>query len=401
MDRLIAINERAAVYVRDPNAPQKKTDPFRYINDLLSIRSAKGLVDFLDNYPNGLHTRRNSGPIEEELHAMQSPNGKFAFGETAMLNAAAKRNVEYFDALVLEELQGYTTTRDLEQLLKKDEDKFRDFYSQWTEEETRHYHSLLMNLPPTELSIVSISSLESLVEKIETTLLIAALSHFEIHGDLYTHFQLEKVLTMTRHVMVRIDREWLSTLLPFVSNAAGESEVKHLLESIKEDTSMHHVGVSQGKDGGAVVVVTPTQDLELGLRYAAGCVVAFLLSRWNHYFSSEEVFSYDIDHGYMFSTGYTDSIVLEWSNIIADHRFGVCPICERPFVVKRRPTNDVASKTYCTNSCKVKGNADGGWKDRPKKTLQIVMPEVDFEITPPVFVQVGKEEWEKSHSDGR
>ena len=394
MDRLLAVNERVAVYVRDANASQKEVDPFRYLNDLLSIRSAKGLVDFLSNYPNGLHTRSNSAPLEELLQGASSPSGKLAFGEGAMIKAAENHNLDYLDAMTITGLQGYTTTRDLELELKEPEEKMRDWYSQWTEAEVRHYYSLLRHLPDTELSVVSIADLESLIYKIESLLLVAALSYYEIHGDLYKHFQIEKVLVLTRNVMVRVDREWLSTLLPLRPVVADDTDIKHLLDDINEQCMMHNMGVTQGGDGGTPIVDTPTQDMELGLRYAAGCVVSFLLSRWNHYFSAEEYFSYDIERGYQFFPGYTNPIVLELSSIIAEHRFGVCPICERPFVVKRRPVDGVLNKTFCTNSCKVKGNTDGRWKERPKKTLRIKMPDVDYDrllkLGPPNFVQVDK-----------
>ena len=54
MDRLLAVNEGMAVYYHDESTPSKKIDPFKYLNELLSIRSAKGLVSFLQQYPDEL-----------------------------------------------------------------------------------------------------------------------------------------------------------------------------------------------------------------------------------------------------------------------------------------------------------------------------------------------------------
>lgn len=54
MDRLIAINDKMAVYFHDRSIPTKRIDPFKYLNALLSIRSAKGLVSFLQQYPDEL-----------------------------------------------------------------------------------------------------------------------------------------------------------------------------------------------------------------------------------------------------------------------------------------------------------------------------------------------------------
>ena len=54
MDRLLAVNEDMAIYYHDESTPAKKIDPFKYLNTLLSIRSAKGLVSFLQQYPDEL-----------------------------------------------------------------------------------------------------------------------------------------------------------------------------------------------------------------------------------------------------------------------------------------------------------------------------------------------------------
>ena len=70
--------------------------------------------------------------------------------------------------------------------------------------------------------------------------------------------------------------------------------------------------------------------------------------------------SYDVNFGYRLYEQKSTEAVTELCHIISEGRMGICPVCERPFVVKRRPVNGAINKTFCTSSCKVKRHLSNG-----------------------------------------
>ena len=68
--------------------------------------------------------------------------------------------------------------------------------------------------------------------------------------------------------------------------------------------------------------------------------------------------SFDVNFGYQLYEQNNNPVVSELCRIVSEGRMGICPVCDRPFVVKRRPINGVINKRFCTNSCKVKGHIE-------------------------------------------
>ena len=107
-----------------------------------------------------------------------------------------------------------------------------------------------------------------------------------------------------------------------------------------------------------IITLAGTNDEKLATQDAAGCIISFVLAEWSHYYNKTDTMSFDVNFGYQLYEQKNNPVVTELCRIIAEGRFGICPVCDRPFVVKRRPTNGVINKTFCTNSCKVKGFAE-------------------------------------------
>ena len=114
------------------------------------------------------------------------------------------------------------------------------------------------------------------------------------------------------------------------------------------------------EDEGGVSFLAHTNDEKLATQDATGCIVSFVLTEWSHYYNKTDAMSYDVNSVYRLYEQKSTEAVTELCHIISEGRMGICPVCERPFVVKRRPVNGAINKTFCTNSCKVKRHLSNG-----------------------------------------
>ena len=367
MDRLLAVNEGMAVYYHDESTPSKKIDPFKYLNELLSIRSAKGLVSFLQQYPDELvimheatafksdkdagyvvgnyrakrlKTERSkrglaygSGdqwkplpkkegvPTEDDTaepeESSQEPEVRkrtpmYAYGETAIMNAASEYNVDYFDALT--DLEKYTHYGEALEAWSKN---FPSEGEQWTAEDARQFYETTSARPKPDLRVV----------------------FFE---------ELEGPMGLCRTVF---PERYIADLLPI-------PQALYALDNLHTDFYSHMPTRLHLEEEGGVSFLAHTNDEKLATQDAAGCIISFVLAEWSHYYNKTDTMSFDVNLGYQLYEQKNNPVVTELCRIIAEGRFGICPVCDRPFVVKRRPTNGVINKTFCTNSCKVKGFAE-------------------------------------------
>ena len=400
MDRLLAVNGGMAVYHHDESAPAKRVDPFKYLNELLSIRSAKGLVSFLQQYPDELvvmheatafKSKEDGGYVvgnyavrqlktarskrgllygngeqwkplpkkeleqaEEDDNVPADPENDsdnsrrtpmFSFGETALMNAASEYNVDYFDALT--DLEKYTHYGEALEAWSK---SIPTPQETWTAEETRRFYEAEYSKPKPELRIVFFEELELLVLRLGALLEMAAVSHGikDRVADDEVMFEFEHVNGPMGLCRTVFPERYIADLLPI-------PQALYALDNLHTDFYSHATTRLHLEDDGGVSFLAHTNDERLATQDAAGCIVSFVLAEWSHYYNKTDTMSFDVNFGYQLYEQNNNPVVTELCRIIAEGRFGICPVCDRPFVVKRRPINGVINKRFCTNSCKVKG----------------------------------------------
>ena len=404
MDRLLAINEGMAVYYHDDATPTTRVDPFKYLNSLLSIRSAKGLVSFLQQCPNELvvmheatafksekddgyvvgnysfkrlkHVRpkrgmqygqekKNNGGssnkdaqknnlggkteeettgrnVESEEEIRRDFFSRFDFGVNAYINAAAMHNVDYFDALT--DLEQFTHYGDLLETWK---DSFPKSSEPWSAEENKQFYEAALSRPKPALRVVFIDELVVLTRRLDAILELAALSQGVISGE--GLFEFEHVNGPMGLCKTTIPESFISNLLPV-------KEAVYAIDNLHTDFYSHQPTRLHFEDDEGLFFVAHTSDEKLAVRDLAGCIVSFVLSEWSHFYNKTDAMSFDVNFGYQLYERDDNPVVTELCRIVSEGRVGICPVCERPFVVKRRPINGVINKTFCTNSCKVKGH---------------------------------------------
>lgn len=390
MDRLLAVNETMAVYYHDESTPAKKVDPFKYLNELLSIRSARGLVSFLQQYPDELvilreaaafknekeggyvvgrlrfkelkHVRpkrglsygrderqkedkeAQQGDASEEEIDLSSYISRFDFGSNAIMNAAAEFNIDYLDALTdLEKYAHYDETFETwaASLPTVDEP--------WTPEVTRSFYETIRSRPKADLRVVFLPELEIRVIQIEAILELACVSRGTLGcGDMFKFEHVNGPMGLCRAVF---PEHYVSDLLPI-------EEALYALDNLHTDYYSHVPTRLHLEDEGGISFLAHTSDEALAVQDAAGCIISFVLAEWSHYYNKTDTMSYDVNFGYRLYEQKNNEVVTELCRIVAEGRIGICPVCERPFVVKRRPVDGVINKKFCTNSCKVKGFAE-------------------------------------------
>ncbi len=402
MDKLLAVNEVLAVYYHDETTPAKKIDPYKYLNELLSIRSAKGLVSFLQQYPDELvamhevtafkdedggfklgnykstplkHLRSKRGQLygasqakeeaaepsehdaakEETADAGAKPEDYkscFDFGQTALMNAASEYNVDYFDALT--DLEKYTHYGEA---LEEWKARFPTSKTAWTAEEARQFYEASASRPKPDLRIVVFRELEIVLLRVSAILELAAISHGTVKAPGFFSFE-----------HVNSPMELCRTVFPdrLVSDLLPIPQALYALDNLHTDFYSHQPTRLHLEDGG-VSFMAHTNDEELATRDAAGCIASFVLAEWSHYYNKTDAMSFDINFGYQLYEQSNNPVVTELCRIVSEGRAGICPVCGRPFVVKRRPVDGVLNKRFCTNSCKVKGFAERRNEDPAKQ----------------------------------
>ncbi len=401
MDKLLAVNEELAVYYHDEITPAKKIDPYKYLNELLSIRSAKGLVSFLQQYPDelvamhevtafktddggfklgnykttrfktwrskrGMLYGMNDYKEEDAKPEPQDDEGEkaadtnveqdeyksfFDFGQTALMNAASEYNVDYFDALT--DLEKYTHYGEAIDEWKAG---FPTSKASWTKEDARRFYEVSASRPKPDLRIVLFRELEIVMLRVSAILELAAISHgtVEVAGFKFEHVNGAMGLCRT----VFPDR-FISDLLPI-------PQALYALDNLHTDFYSHAPTRLHLQDDGGVSFLAHTNDEELATRDAAGCIASFVLAEWSHYYNKTDALSFDINFGYRLYEQANNPVVTELCRIVSEGRTGMCPVCGRPFVVKRRPVDGVLNKRFCTNSCKVKGFTERRSEEEPQ-----------------------------------
>ena len=374
MYRLLAVNEFQALYEHRADKPDQPIEPFAYLNDLLSIRSAAGFVTFLKNHPQGLKDLERSSIIEHEIKMARYRffwDSRFEYSEKVMMNAATACGVDYLDAAT--DISGHYDEVGAAQALGDRLHAFVEKYGRdavMTQEMRDEYNSILDNAPKADLYRLEFDSLGHLVDRIEALLLLSASVRVETEIGKKFEYRKENCFPGLGHDdeqnIVAVPFEVILEVLP-TGMMPGKMdyklrEAKYLaLHSVPQD--WEEIDYSDDprrfdEMGLEVKLITIIEEPDIAIKVAINDIVAFALTEWVAHFSSMQGVSNSYTEGLTIRQSKMNDVILELANIVVERRVGICPVCNRPFVVKRKPgTNGKLNKKYCTDSCKVRDSA--------------------------------------------
>ncbi len=323
MLQLVAINENAAAYVRNEAMPDVRLDGFKYLNGLLRIRSASGLVEFLRDFPHLLRPSYNPAELPLIMKSANAAEGHLKFSQAAMLNAAESCNVEYFDAMMDVELPS------------------AKLGPTWGRE--------------ADIYILYIKDLEDLAERLGALLLMAAASYGERACEdafVFDNGADGPIEIGGRAYATRlwVQQRAVAAMLP------GEDYSFFKAYKISDGYA--------GKDDGAPALLiydgfgdrvefVSTLSKEEAVMEAAGVITAYALSAWLNRIGAVERVTYSGDGGFDRRDVEVGFVADALTRAVMERRVGVCQYCGKPFVSKKVLTGGGTDKRFCTDSCKV------------------------------------------------
>lgn len=362
MERLIAVNENRALYHHVDDIEPTTLDPFTYLNDLLSIRSAKGFVSFLKDHPHGLRDAKLSEDLETELASKIQPekwDERFFFSEQAIRNAAKSFGVKYLDADT--DLEGHYdgigAQRAYTEYARRFETSMGGTKNNLTYED---FLSYMEDAPKPDLYTLDYVDFGFLFNRIYMLLYWAA----EYYGKAYS--SISESFTFTPDDSIPSYDKKVNTL---------KIEIYHILALLPSPKYIRELPKMleewNGRDNCTSLYMPPwfwdkpnteiacfavgSYDKDKAIHECIGDILAFALSTWLHHFGQKQMVTNNIfKQELVMVESQMNDVVVELCNIIIEGRLGLCKFCDRPFVVKRKPVNGQITKKYCTESCKVK-----------------------------------------------
>lgn len=341
MYALIGVNTTKALFYRVPGEREMQVDGFECVNSLLQIRSAKGLLE---------HLRRFPFPIEQSFHALQSgysrtidSSHEFEYSEKSMQNAAYKLGIEYLDNMA--DLGNHLDVTDARM--------------EWYD----RLHEGIRKRPVADLYEIHFPRLEIMRQKVESLLLLAAAS-YGIGGGLAPSFSVVKMnnssfcnmevglpLSCVRLLAPGFRVLEDDALGPFLREAREANGIRVVEPFTDKVSTIGNYVIENGK-------IVSYQPNDKPIERMAGALVAAALKTMLDASTSDRHIVFD-GHAYTESSSNSDPVLDALKQIIFDGRIGVCPVCGKPFVKKKRKDAEYQAKTYCTDNCRVK-NANKG-----------------------------------------
>lgn len=346
MKRLIAINEHAALYGDNPTTDDKKLDAFKYLDELLSIRTANNLVAFLREYPRGLvETFSKERLIEESMYSNYDA-GAFSFSKSAIEGAAKRYGIELLDALT--DYGNYLDThethdkhlKELKRLTKRHE-KARAAGDHEAMIKTLEEACNMGRLSSGSLFEKDLHELERLQTHLHALLRCAAAAHgIQGHGLAFATKEAKKDF-----LKVSLPFDALRCL-PYLYYLHAKHEKAQVLEQYGFTITKAGVSSSIWND------YAPEQAF-------AGKLTAAALTLWLHWSEGAEEVLFSPSNGFKSTERHKSPIIRELIQIIQDARLGICPGCGKPFIAKQKPKEGKLRKTFCTDTCKVIHSTEG------------------------------------------
>ena len=332
--RLIAVNERAALYLQDHKQP--KRDEAGFIASLLEIRTARDLISFLIDHADVITDfkpfRSIDVPTDDETW----------FSQGAVMNAADTMRISYradlskaqerFDSQSLVELVGKIDTA------TSDTDMTFDELMNTIRSVKRH-----------EVVEVVISKIRELQERWESLLTFAAIGNGSTPPDGFITSQDDKANVFAIH------HEAIEKAMPDGHFPLWDYFKSHRDKITKEVGHEFGNGLHMSVTRQMCVfnLVNVPNDPQTLLRLTCGRIAADGINEWTTYggaYNQSTIWQrveFDIEGGYRI-TDKTDLVIDALRNLIASNRIRLCAVCGRPFVIKRK------GRQYCGDVCKQK-----------------------------------------------
>lgn len=306
MEKLIAVNEKAAIFAHVDSCLEKTLDPHKFLRDLLAIRSARGLVSFLTKHPLEFVRNDNPGLIDVFIDACEAPTGYLKFSGASMMKAAESCGVSYYDEIVRLDIEN------------ADGIKNWGFYG------------------------VEISPLEHIAKRAEKLLNIASLYYDPAPGQWIKKVESKEA----EGANLIVHPVYVGGLFP-----DSEEYLLSVGEILEYGEKLGSTQYLESKDG--LLLFNTDSDEKTAIKEAAGILVSAALTallwssgKMTHVTCSDE-------SGLQLHRSEDHELVLELSRIVIDRDFSICPQCKRPFIGKSRDAHGSLRKKYCSNSCKV------------------------------------------------
>jgi len=331
MLRLKAMNEQIAVYIRDDSAPGKKPNGFKYVNGLLEIRSAKGLVEFLEDNPHVLRPQYSFASVRLESDSAEKPKGWLKFSEQSLLkDGVLPDGVDYFDAWVD---------------LVPPADKVGPTWGRRADVYTLH-----------------IRDLEDLAERIDALLRMAAISNGESSFEDVFRFDEEFDVPQRDGLQAYGTRFWVKkeTIARMMPGETYSFFKAYKISDGYRDKDDPVLPLVIYDDFGDRVEFLTSRDRDDAAREAAGVIVAYALTAWLKWSAAPERVSYSLHGGFDYNGAEASEVANELVDIVFEKRFKICPSCGRAFVSRKTFTGRSNEKKQCSGSCRTSANKAKG-----------------------------------------
>ena len=332
MKKLLAMNSRMAIY-SDNSVAERRLNSEDYIKKLLEIRSAKGLVSFLQENPGGLTYLHK---MLDRTHLFDPPlyeNLWFRFSDKNILKALNDNSYVDFLDNATDALDGHIT----------EDEAIAASLKLWKK-------NPLAGEIESDLYESSVELLLWRRDRLSDLLKMAAAAN----GKCDPPLQCEPLVTDTGDVTLRIPYAAFLTMLPYRVDEKRESDVVDDFIDMEIDDYINDKGSDcfywENDPSEKTIVATypPFHDE----RDVAGKLTAWALTAWRSWYTTENRIRFDTDRGFNIEKAHTDDMAQTIIEIVMNDRVGICEVCGRPFVASQHKADGSYYRKYCTNSCK-------------------------------------------------
>lgn len=369
---LIAVNNDIALYERTERMADESFDAYCFIDELLSIRTAYGLVRFL--------SRENTAAFSRQVNSVDNlsfVSKKFTaqgevyplYNKGSLVSAADRCGIDYLDGMTaMGNLYG---TEDVDLLHME---SMKNYASRIKADKFLVLKESIPQKREANACFINLSYLARIKNGLRTLLTYAsvALGDGEIKSIVHHACESEilgfRFLQKDRECLyVRIDESILSPFLRL-----GDEEMHEQLSSFWGDNLKlsPKMGVIKLIDGervmppsvsnfGNLCFITDYESVgeNVAARMLCGAVSAFVLTgfviikenRPRFYFSLEEGIKQEHP-----KEDHSDMILTEVVNIIENGRVGLCEVCNLPFVMAYENGRSTSKRKTCSDSCRAK-----------------------------------------------
>lgn len=368
---LIAVNEGMALYKRTERMADREFDPYQFIDGLLSIRTAYGLVRFLSS--------ENTAAFSRNLYSIDSmsfeseawpDHGEVAplYCKGSLIGAADRCGIDYLDDLT--DIDGLRGLKDAKLDHSKD---VLDYMTRWKADDLLIVKEEFPREKEADARCVSLMQLARLKNVLRLLFSYAsvALGDGETEGIVWKAIESDvlgfSLPTSNRECLcIRADD---SLVFPFFLRLSDEDrkECYYILE--ETDRFLNDVAA---KRVGGKLVRPPSIDLfedtiyitdygsfgeSAAARMLCGAVSARIITEFSKQTDDRTKFSFSLENGFKSDRekeSHEDMILREVVRIVENGRVGLCEVCNLPFVMAYENGKSTSARKTCGDACRAR-----------------------------------------------